>query len=343
MLTRSRSWRWCSAVAWGLSPFALSCSQLLGDVDVRDTDPVRPAAPAIAAIRPDPIVDSGFGPLPSGAPAPGESSGVGAPPLDVSNNQNTSAAAAPATEVEEANESAEVPPACVPGERRCTAATLELCSEAAVWTSVDVCASAAHCDSAFDRCQPAPCIPELCRCNAGVVEVCSADQLGWDVLETCASPALCESDPEGTTAVCLEPACAAGERRCTADGTVETCRADLTGFEPNPPCGDAETCESLDAACLPSEGAVEPASSGGDGDEQSGDEQSGDEQGDERDDRDRDDEDDDDRDDEDERDDRDDGDRADGDDEDDRDDRDDNDRDDDDDRRGEDDRGEGGR
>ena len=286
MLTRSRNPRWCNAVAWGLSPFALSCSQLLGDVDLKDPAPVRPAAPVIAPIRPDPSVDSGFGPLPSGAPAPGESTGASAPPLDVTGNESAGVGSAPATDTIDATDEvppgAAMPPACVPGERRCTAATLELCDEAAVWTSVETCASAAHCDSTFDRCQSAPCVPELCRCNAGVVEVCSVDQLGWDVLETCASPALCESDPEGTTAICLEPACAAGETRCTADGTLETCRADLTGFQPSPPCSDAETCESLDANCLPSEGAVEPGSSGSGEDEEQSDDQRGQEQSDDQ-------------------------------------------------------------
>jgi hypothetical protein len=309
---------------------------LLGDVDLKDTDPAPPEAPVIAPIRPDPSVDPGFGPLPSGTPATGESSSASAPTLDVT-DERAGAGAADTNEADESDPGAALPPECVPGERRCSAATLELCNAAAAWQSVETCASAAHCDSAFDRCQPAPCVPELCRCNAGVVEVCSADQLAWDVLETCASPALCESDPEGTMAVCLEPACAAGERRCTEDGVLETCREDRTGFEPTPPCGDTETCESLDAACLPSDGAVAPGSNGGGADEQQSgdrdDEQQSDEPRDERDDEQqsdepRDERDDDDRDDGDR--DRDDGDRDDGDRDDDDGDRDDDERSDDD-------------
>jgi hypothetical protein len=78
-------------------------------------------------------------------------------------------------------------------------------------------------------CREAACSGNTRRCRGADLERCNAQRTGFDLVETCATEALCV--PNGTNnARCVAPTCDAGERECRS-GDLAICNADRTGFD----------------------------------------------------------------------------------------------------------------
>jgi hypothetical protein len=118
---------------------------------------------------------------------------------------------------------------------------------------VKSCGSAALCDAASGRCNT--CVPGAYACQNGTeLHRCSADGQTNPVVDTCATPALC--NPAGPA--CTAPACGPGDYRCTGQ-VLEVCNADRTGFtgvktcgEPTPVC----SASARDCVAAPADGGA---------------------------------------------------------------------------------------
>ena len=241
----------------GLLIVAVSCSPLLGDVDVDEAstdgralgEEFLPAIPSGAsAVQPSSEAASDEA-------VRGECAGgsfrCGGAQLDYCDDGAwlpwQMCASALLCESEPAGRC--LPPACTVGQRRCNSATLEGCNaDGTAWSTIDVCESAAYCNAGAG-CRVSPCLNGQSRCNDGLVEVCRSDGLGWDFVERCVSVELCANDPVAQRGVCLDPACARGESRCLDGGTRGVCNAERTAFVP---CTGAD-CGGETAGCDPAQ------------------------------------------------------------------------------------------
>jgi hypothetical protein len=174
------------------------------------------------------------------------------------------------------------PPVCKPREVRCEGPVPQRCrADLTGWEDLGECVSAAHCSLDADKCGTeraeapcclaAPCDPGELRCNARDVQRCRPDQTDLDLVESCATPALCTQSlvacaAAPMTCACTPPVCEAGSTRCTGS-TLERCNVDQTGFEFVQTCDNATLCElgrvrsplsCEPAACAPGAFACSP-------------------------------------------------------------------------------------
>lgn len=155
--------------------------------------------------------------------------------------------------------------ACAPGTIRCNAGTMERCAaDQESWELVDTCLSPELCQQGLDlcsgaaggcACSQAVCEPGQKRCspdNPLTLEVCNAGQTGWNFVDTCATPALCELGITRVELGCEPPPCAVGQFNCTDTGTLQQCRENRTGFDDRLACpGGAAFCDSVAGTCTP--------------------------------------------------------------------------------------------
>ncbi len=161
---------------------------------------------------------------------------------------------------------------CMPGEYSCrgesSAAGSELwqCGKDGTWSlHLDDCATPGLCSSTLDAARADPnfagkCMMGLCeagsyRCDGATLQHCRQDETAWDVVDTCATAALCDaavaSDAATTGALdmCPEGCSTAGAYLCTGM-TLTRCRDDLTGFDAVTTCTDPNTeCNPVLGAC----------------------------------------------------------------------------------------------
>jgi hypothetical protein len=133
---------------------------------------------------------------------------------------------------------------CDPGQTSCNGAQPVVCSPdlTGFTPSGAPCASRDLCVDDVPN-QPASCRPPAClrgpgtneyRCNGAQLQQCNTQLTGYDTIATCASAGLCGPRANG----CSAPVCNAGQRRCNpANGSVEVCNAQLTGFVVESNCG----------------------------------------------------------------------------------------------------------
>lgn len=86
-----------------------------------------------------------------------------------------------------------------------------------------------------------PCDPGQTRCLGTRLEECGA-QATWQVLDSCATPELCEQARSTGSGTCLLPACAMGERRCEGN-RVLACNAARTELVEEQVCPPSERCD----------------------------------------------------------------------------------------------------
>jgi hypothetical protein len=84
------------------------------------------------------------------------------------------------------------------------------------------------------------CEPGMARCSDNLLQRCNDAGDGWNLIDQCASAALCDT----ASLACGAPGCAASEYRCTADGALQVCRADRTDFELVRQCTSAAFCSA---------------------------------------------------------------------------------------------------
>lgn len=148
---------------------------------------------------------------------------------------------------------------CEPGEMRCNQGEMQRCSaDQTAWERVDSCATAELCANSLAdcgaspeacACQAAPCEDGQTRCNDATLERCNAGRTGWEVVEPCASDALCEAGRALAAPSCIPPICELGSHACTPEGVLQSCRGDRSGFENPVPCIGAPFCNPGAGVC----------------------------------------------------------------------------------------------
>lgn len=149
---------------------------------------------------------------------------------------------------------------CVPGEIMCNGATLQRCNDGptgydvlATCATAALCADlvAAACGGDTLRCDvgaavcPAPvCEAGALRCSGARLEVCNAGRNGWDFVDACVTPGVCELSRQNPAAVsCLEPVCDLGDVVCSPLGARLACNDERTEYSVAiSQCQSAEEC-----------------------------------------------------------------------------------------------------
>jgi hypothetical protein len=141
-------------------------------------------------------------------------------------------------------------PVCAVGEKRCTAAMLEVCvDDRSNWVSSEQCSSAALCDSLAGACLPPACSADDAQCTGATLRSCNPDRTAFTE-QTCESPDLCDS----RAGVCQRPTCELGMGRCEG-GVLFRCEGDPPRFERIDTCDEAALCDAAGVqcrACVPS-------------------------------------------------------------------------------------------
>lgn len=148
---------------------------------------------------------------------------------------------------------------CAAGEMRCNEGAMQRCSDdQSSWELVDSCASAELCLDSLAACgrSPGSCECRMPTCEAGatscdgaVLTRCNAAQTASEVIDTCATTALCEASRTLRTLTCVPPACELGSFTCSETGVLRSCREDQTGFEDLEACIGAPFCNLTDGRC----------------------------------------------------------------------------------------------
>jgi hypothetical protein len=155
-----------------------------------------------------------------------------------------------------------LPAPCTAGETRCNQGEMQRCRpDQSDWDSFDLCETPELCDgglagcgaaSGACRCQEPTCSVGETRCDGATLQRCNAGRSGWDVIDTCATPQLCELGRELQPLSCNSPTCDAGAFFCTDSGLLQKCRDDRTGFD------DVQACEGGQPFCDPNLGRCNP-------------------------------------------------------------------------------------
>lgn len=85
------------------------------------------------------------------------------------------------------------------------------------------------------------CQPGVPRCNDNLLQRCNPAGDGWQLVDQCASSALCDA----TNVECVVPACGEREYRCTETGELQQCNGDRTGFLSIAQCRSAAFCSAV--------------------------------------------------------------------------------------------------
>jgi hypothetical protein len=127
-------------------------------------------------------------------------------------------------------------PGCELGERRCNGSQIETCNLDR--TAFEVagalsCANGSVCvdgSNGTAACELLACDVGERRCEGPRLEECNTARLGFGLLETCGSAALCVQARRGESFECAAPACGVGEAECRGRN-LAVCNSDLTGFD----------------------------------------------------------------------------------------------------------------
>jgi hypothetical protein len=155
---------------------------------------------------------------------------------------------------------------CEAGSTRCIGSNVEVCiataASVAEWFISQACSGGCQSQFGLSFCRdeslcPLPaCVQGESRCNGDRLERCAQDGCGWDFIEQCATPCLC--DLAQSSSACQSPRCAAGEASCDEAGRLQTCNDCQSGFDVLE-CGSFAACDAAQQRCLePDAGAPVP-------------------------------------------------------------------------------------
>jgi hypothetical protein len=136
---------------------------------------------------------------------------------------------------------------CVPGEVSCNGATLQKCNDGPTgYDVVATCATAALCDDLVRNscgsdalgcdvtgaaCPEPSCEPGQLRCTGTRLEVCNDGRNGWDFVDECVTPGVCEASRQNPVAQsCVEPLCDGGDVICSPGGARLACNLERTEY-----------------------------------------------------------------------------------------------------------------
>jgi hypothetical protein len=152
---------------------------------------------------------------------------------------------------------------CIAGEVQCSGEAsrdLQVCNANNRWEAVATCETATLCERSVSmamadptwtpQCLTPSCVAGSLSCEGSTLKRCRQSQDGYDRVDICASPALCQLATEtySTGEAICPTGCAAGSFRCTGNA-VERCAADQTGWSDPVPCPDNMLCDSETGEC----------------------------------------------------------------------------------------------
>jgi hypothetical protein len=155
---------------------------------------------------------------------------------------------------------------CTAGQVRCNAGVMERCgANQESWDLVEACSSSELCQQGLAKCEgvgACACDAPVCqlgetRCSPDTpttLEVCNAGQTGWQIVDNCATAALCELGRTRSPLGCEPPACSTeiDQHNCTDVGVLQKCRENRTGFDDVQACpGGAAFCNAVGKSCDP--------------------------------------------------------------------------------------------
>ncbi len=142
---------------------------------------------------------------------------------------------------------------CPPGAQSCNGPQPQRCREDQTGFDPigEPCVTSALCN---DDGESAFCEEPTCRrgelsgdeyaCDGALLSRCNENLTGYDAVETCAAPELCDASARE----CRAPLCELGEHRCEG-ALLQLCNAGRTGFDTAENCGDASQCDAALGAC----------------------------------------------------------------------------------------------
>jgi hypothetical protein len=145
---------------------------------------------------------------------------------------------------------------CEAGQMQCNGAQVQVCR--ADRTGLDdsgiLCDSAALCnasDPANAFCEPPAChrgatSSDEFHCEGAALQRCNESLSGYDTIDTCVSPALCDASQRFDG--CQPPVCQPGQHACS-EGFLQLCNADQTGFDNVENCGSQAACDANRGRC----------------------------------------------------------------------------------------------
>jgi hypothetical protein len=142
---------------------------------------------------------------------------------------------------------------CESGEEQCNDADIQRCSaDRTSFDTILTCETRGLCndDNPAARCDPAVCqrgplSGTEFRCQGNVLQRCNDQHTGFDTLNTCATPGLCNAGLGFNG--CQPPVCAPGQTRCSGD-FLQVCNSQRTGFDNLERCAGG-TCDSNAGRC----------------------------------------------------------------------------------------------
>jgi hypothetical protein len=160
-----------------------------------------------------------------------------------------------------------VAPLCEVGATRCIDGQPQICnaSRTDFRNNGAACATVELCNGGTATCATPVCAPGDTHCIGAQPKICSPGRTNYvDNGEACASEALCNQ----TTGTCGDQKCIAGQLSCdpASPTHLQRCKADLTGWEPEPcdVCATAELCSaSLSAGSCDATSCKEPVCTAG--------------------------------------------------------------------------------
>jgi hypothetical protein len=160
------------------------------------------------------------------------------------------------------------PVACSPGELSCNGSVLQRCNgsptghDALVSCATpEICGALLSvscqdelgpCDVSAVTCPSPVCAPGQLRCQGARLESCNVGQTGWELLDECASSALCELTRQNPVAsACIEPSCSPGSSSCSPQGVLLACNPEQTAYSvQQATCRTPELCHAELGQCL---------------------------------------------------------------------------------------------
>jgi hypothetical protein len=128
---------------------------------------------------------------------------------------------------------------CEPDQYRCTNELLERCNDARTgFITVEICASAAECNSTARHC--GPCTAGEYQCRGAELEHCDASI--WTHVDTCAAPEACSIDSDRRSGSCATTVCDAGRHDCQ-EGRLVRCAPGHDHYDGVASCASLELCD----------------------------------------------------------------------------------------------------
>ena len=132
---------------------------------------------------------------------------------------------------------------CTPGQVECAGAELRACADdGSGFLTLQICPSAALCQTEPAGCAPALCEPDEMTCDDERLLRCNPQRTAFDLFDTCESSAHCNSDQRR----CSEMPCQSEQIRCnraqSGEAEVQRCTGGEAGWEPLAACVTRALC-----------------------------------------------------------------------------------------------------